>query len=170
MTKHEMIDKAEGALLLRIEAALYRIAEEGRAAGGLGDKHFKMSWEMLCNAVRPLVDDAALVESSLTAPDENGPGRIHRFAIRRYWNPWRVWMLRRDARLRHRKMLASGAISQVPARVWEDAALYGSYFIDQHVDYTQIPPWHPVGLDEWIDSVENSRVFIGSIRCLSEDE
>ncbi|KAF4999326.1 hypothetical protein FGRMN_2554 [Fusarium graminum] len=161
MTKHEMIDNAERTLLLRIEAALYRIADEGRAAGGLGEEHFKMSWEILCNAVRPLARDAALEDNWLTAPGGNGPGRIHRFAIWSHWNPWKDWMLRCDARLRHRKMLASGAISQVPAGVWECAAQYGSYFIDQHVDYTQVPPWHTVGLDEWIEAVEKSRAFVG---------
>jgi hypothetical protein len=159
MIKHKMIDNAERALLGRIEAALYRIEARGRAAGGLGDEHFKMSWEMLCDAVqpvRPFVQDHDLVHNPLAAPGDHGPGRIHRFAIHSHWNPWKQWLLRHDARLRHRTMLALGTTRRVPTGVWEDAWHYDLHFILPYANYTQVPAWHTVGLDEWISSVQNA--------------
>ncbi|KAM0247563.1 hypothetical protein ACHAP5_004014 [Fusarium lateritium] len=166
MIKHDMIDHAERALLKSIEAALYRIASRGRAAGGLGDEHFKMSWEMLCDAVRPFVQDPDLIQDPLTAPGDNGPGRIYRFAININWNPWQQWFLRHDARLRHRAMLASGTIREVPTRVWERAWRYEAQFIHPYANYTQVPEWHAVGLDEWISAVQNAEV-LPSGRALS---
>ncbi|SPJ82233.1 uncharacterized protein FTOL_09638 [Fusarium torulosum] len=159
MIKHEMIDNAERALLGSIGAALYRIAARGRAAGDLGDEHFKMSWEMLCDAVRPFVQDHDLVQDPLPALDDNGPGRIHRFAINSDWNPWKQWLLRRDARLRHRKMLASGTIRRVPTRVWEHAWQYDLLFILPYANYTQVPAWHTVGLDEWLPRCRTLKGF-----------
>jgi hypothetical protein len=162
MIKHEMIDNAEHALLGSIGAALYRIAARGRAAGGLGDEHFKMSWEMLCDAVRPFVQDHNLVQNPQAAPVGHGPGRIHRFAINSGWNPWKQWLLRRDARLRHRAMLASGTIRRVPTmRVWESDFEYHYAFLLPYANYTQVPAWHTLSLDEWIASVQNANLMAG---------
>lgn len=165
MIKHEMIDNSERALLNSIGETLYRIAEVGRAAGGLGNKHFKMSWEMLCDAVRPFVQDQSLVQNPWTAPDDDGPGRIHRFAINSDWNPWKQWLLRHDARLRHRAMLASGTTRGL-FYVWECAPSYDACYISPYLNYAQVPAWHAVGLDEWISSVRNARAFPGR-RALS---
>ncbi|KAM0269684.1 hypothetical protein ACHAPA_003890 [Fusarium lateritium] len=166
MIKHDMIDHAERALLESIAAALDRIAARGREAGGLGNEHFRMSWEMLCDAVRPFVQNADLIQDPLTAPGDNGPGRIHRFAININWNPWQQWLLRHDARLRHRAMLASGTIGEVPARAWERAWRYEAHFIHPYANYTQVPDWNTVRLDEWISAVQNAEVLPGG-RALS---
>lgn len=166
MIKHEMIDNSERALLRSIGAALYRIASIGHAAGGLGNKHFKMSWEMLWDAVRPFFQDLNLVQNPRTAPSRKGPGRIHRFAISSGWNPWKQWLLRHDARLRHRKMLASGTIKKVPTEVWESAQAYDARYISPYANYTQVPAWHTVSLDEWIAWVRSAEALPGR-RALS---
>lgn len=153
MIKHEMIDNSERALLRSIGAALYRIASIGHAAGGLGKKHFKMSWEMLWNAVRPFIQDPNLVQDPLTAPGDDGPGRIHRFAIRRGWDPWRRWLLRHDARLHYRDMLAGGTIRLTDIGSRDS---YDFVFFIQHMNWYRLPAWHTAGLDEWIALVKNA--------------
>ncbi|KAG5661026.1 hypothetical protein KAF25_002669 [Fusarium avenaceum] len=154
MIKHEMIDNSERALLSSIGAALYRIASIGHAAGGLGKKHFKMSWEMLWNAVRPFTQDPNLVLTPWEALVNHGPRRIHRFAIHSGRDPWRWWLIRHDARLFSRDMVARRVTW---SSIMESRGGYDLFsFIQKNMNWDRLPAWHTAGLDEWIALVKNA--------------
>jgi hypothetical protein len=158
MIKYEMIDTSEEALLKSIETALYSIAADGLLAGGYDEEHFSTSWEKLCDAVKPFATDASLVQDPSTAPNGNGPGRIHRFAIDMRWNPWKQWLLREDASRRYDLLSESGEIDNVSSLVWEsDSGEYERFFLPHTFDPDfGIPEWHAVSLDEWCASIPDS--------------
>ncbi|KAF4966795.1 hypothetical protein FSARC_5558 [Fusarium sarcochroum] len=161
MIKHQAVDTSEQALLESIHKALCDITAVGIEAGGLGDAHFKMSWEKLCNAVRPFANDTNLALDPFTQPGEAGPGRIHRFAIGTTWSPWWLWFLREDAANRRLFMEASGTMKEVPSRTWERKYEYADYFLKPLLlKLDQMPDWHELGLDEWCCMLQGTKLSL----------
>ncbi|KAJ4261649.1 hypothetical protein NW762_007085 [Fusarium torreyae] len=162
MIKHQAVDTSEQALLKSIHKALCDITAVGIEAGGLGDAHFKLSWEKLCNAVRPFANDTNLALNPSTQPGKAGPGRIHRFAIDVTWNPWWSWFLREDATNRYQLMEASGTIREVSSRKWERKDEYFDYFLKPFLrKVDELPDWHSLSLEDWCYMLQGDRLVAG---------
>ncbi|KAM0559304.1 hypothetical protein ACHAPJ_004323 [Fusarium lateritium] len=165
MIKHQAVDTSEQALLKSIHKALCDITAVGIEAGGLGDAHFKLSWEKLCNAVRPFAIDTNLALNPSTQPGKAGPGRIHKFAIDVTWNPWWSWFLREDATNRYQMMEAAGtarAKREVSSRKWERKDEYFDYFLKPFVrKVDELPDWHSLNLDDWCCMLQGDKLVTG---------